>query len=436
MNTTVIKKTHAREILDSRGNPTVEAEVTTDTGTVGWAAVPSGASTGAYEAAELRDNDAARYNGKGVLTAVKNANTILRDSLIGVDVTRQREIDKIMIDADGTKNKSKLGANAILALSLASAVAAANSVKLPLYKYLGGDNAHVLPVPMMNVINGGKHASNNITCQEFMIMPVGAVSFRECLRWGAEVFAALKSILSNKGLSTAVGDEGGFAPDLSGEQEAIEILLHAIEKAGFKPGADFMLAMDPASTEMYDAAEKNGQKGQYLFWKSGITRTSDEMIEYWSGLSRDYPIISIEDPLAEEDWAAWQKLTAKIGGQIQLVGDDLLVTNTERLSRCIREGSANSILIKVNQIGTVTESIEAIKMAQAAGMTAVISHRSGETEDTFIADLAVATNSGQIKTGAPSRTDRVAKYNRLLRIEEELGSGAVFAGMNAFRHQR
>lgn len=432
MKKATIEKVKAREILDSRGNPTVEAEVTTSTDVVGWAAVPSGASTGAYEAVELRDAVKNRYNGKGVTKAVTNANTILCDALKGIDIVRQRDIDKIMIEADGTKNKSNLGANAILALSLASAAAAANSIKLPLYRYLGGVNAHILPVPMMNVINGGKHADNNITCQEFMIMPVGANSFRESAQWGSEVFWALKSILTEKGLNTAVGDEGGFAPNLSGEQEAIEILLCAIQKAGFKAGSDFMLALDPASTEMYDAAEKEEKKGYYHFWKSGITKSSDEMIDYWKKLCNDYPIISLEDPLAEEDWDSWRKLNIEIGDTVQLVGDDLLVTNTDRLFRCIKEKNANSILIKVNQIGTVTESIEAIQMAQAAGMTAVVSHRSGETEDTFISDLAVATNSGQIKLGAPSRTDRVAKYNRLMRIEDDLGSSAVYAGMKAF----
>jgi len=435
MKKVAIEDLRAREILDSRGNPTVEAEVTTDTGIEGWAAVPSGASTGAFEAAELRDGGG-RYGGKGVQQAVDNANTVIAAALKGQDVLRQRSLDRAMLALDGTSNKAKLGANAILSVSLASAAAAANATGLPLYRYLGGVNAHVLPVPMMNVINGGRHAGNNITCQEFMIMPAGAPSFRECIRWGAEVFAALKSLLAGKGLGTAVGDEGGFAPDLSGEEEAIECLLEAIEKAGFRPGADFLLAMDPATTEMYDAAEKIGQKGKYFFWKSGVTRTSEEMIEYWSNLSGQYPIISIEDPLAEEDWAAWQTLTAKLGGKLQIVGDDLLVTNTQRLARCIKEHSANSILVKVNQIGTVTESVEAIQMAQAAGMTTVISHRSGETEDTFIADLAVATNAGQIKTGAPCRSDRVAKYNRLLRIEEDLGSAAVFAGMNAFKVRR
>ena len=433
MKKTIIEDIRAREILDSRGNPTMEAEVTTNAGVAGWAAVPSGASTGAFEATELRDADVNRYNGKGVEKAVCNVNTVLSDALKGADVLCQRDLDRVMIALDGTSNKSKLGANAILSVSLAAAVAAAKSLQLPLYRYLGGVNAHVLPVPMMNVINGGKHADNNITAQEFMIMPVGAPSFRECLRWGAEVFAALKSLLSGKGLSTSVGDEGGFAPNLSGEQEAIEMLLLAIQKAGFTPGSDFKLAMDPATTEMFDAAEKSGKKGQYLFWKSGITKTSDEMIAYWKGLCKEYPIISLEDALAEEDWEAWKNLNAEIGNAVQLVGDDLLVTNTERLARCIREKSANSILIKVNQIGTVTESIEAIQMAQAAGMTTIISHRSGETEDTFIADLAVAMNAGQIKTGAPSRTDRIAKYNRLLRIEEELGANAVYAGKNAFK---
>ncbi len=432
MEKAIIEKVRAREILDSRGNPTVEAEVTTSSGVVGWAAVPSGASTGAYEAVELRDGDKRRYNGKGVEKAVANANTVLFETIKNKPVAAQREIDAAMITADGTPNKSKLGANAVLALSMSCAAAAAKTVGLPLYSYLGGANAHVLPVPMMNVINGGKHAGNNITCQEFMIMPVGASSFRESARWGSEVFWALKSILTEKGLATAVGDEGGFAPNLSGEKEAIEILLSAIQKAGFKAGVDFMLALDPASTEMYDAAETRGEKGSYHFWKSGVTKSPEEMIAYWKMLCRDYPIISIEDALAEEDWYNWQKLNAEIGGRVQLVGDDLLVTNTKRLARCIKENSANSILIKVNQIGTVTESMEAIRMAQSAGMTAVVSHRSGETEDTFIADLAVATNCGQIKLGAPSRTDRVAKYNRLIRIEEELGSIAVYAGKNVF----
>ncbi|HRX58928.1 MAG TPA: phosphopyruvate hydratase [Eubacteriales bacterium] len=427
-----IAKITAREILDSRGNPTVEAELTTSAGVVGWAAVPSGASTGAYEALELRDGDKGRYMGKGVQKAVKNVTELLAPALSGMDVTSQREIDLAMLAADGTPDKSKAGANAILAVSLAAAAAAAKTLGLPLYRYIGGANAHTLPVPMMNVINGGKHADNNISSQEFMIMPVGAPTFTEGLRWGSEVFHTLKTILKKKGLSTSVGDEGGFAPNLSGEEEALETLLEAITQAGFVPGRDFMLAMDAASTEMYDEAKAAGKEGKYLFWKSGIVRSCDEMIAYWQDICAKYPIISLEDGLAEEDWAGWRKLQKALGGKVQLVGDDLLVTNTKRLARCIEEDCANSILIKVNQIGTLTETLEAVEMAQRAGYTAVISHRSGETEDTTIADVAVATNAGQIKTGAPSRTDRVAKYNRLLRIEDELGSAAKYAGKAAF----
>ena len=432
MSQQTIAKIIAREILDSRGNPTVEAEVTTSGGIVGWAAVPSGASTGAYEALELRDGDKSRYQGKGVQKAVKNVHEKLAPKLLGMDVTRQREIDHRMLAIDGTPDKSKVGANGILAVSLAVANAAAKTLDLPLYRYIGGVNAHVLPVPMMNVINGGKHADNNISSQEFMIMPVGAPSFAEGLRWGAEVFHTLKSILKKKGLSTSVGDEGGFAPNLSGEEEALEILVEAIKQAGYEPGRDFMLAMDAASTEMYDEAKAAGKEGSYLFWKTGVLKTADEMIAYWKSLCEKYPIISLEDGLAEEDWAGWQKLNAALGDRVQLVGDDLLVTNTRRLKRCIDENCANSILIKVNQIGTLSETLDAIEMAQRAGYTAVISHRSGETEDTTIADIAVATNAGQIKTGAPSRTDRVAKYNRLLRIEEELGDAALYAGKQAF----
>ncbi len=427
-----ISRITAREILDSRGNPTVEAEVTTSGGVVGWAAVPSGASTGAYEALELRDGDKSRYQGKGVQKAVKNVQDLLAPALLGMDVTHQREIDYAMIAADGTPDKSKAGANGILAVSLAAAKAAAATLDLPLYCYIGGVNAHVLPVPMMNVINGGKHADNNISSQEFMIMPVGAPTFAECLRWGAEVFHTLKSTLHKKGLSTSVGDEGGFAPNLSGEEEALETLLEAITKAGFEPGRDFMLAMDAASTEMFEEAKAAGKDGSYLFWKTGKLKSRDQMIAYWQDLVKKYPIISLEDGLAEEDWDGWHQLNKALGDEIQLVGDDLLVTNTKRLARCIEEQDANSILIKVNQIGSLTETLAAIEMAQRAGYTTVTSHRSGETEDTTIADIAVATNAGQIKTGAPSRTDRVAKYNRLLRIEDALGSAAVFAGKNAF----
>ena len=432
MSQQTISKIMAREILDSRGNPTIEAEVVTSAGVVGWAAVPSGASTGAYEALELRDGDKGRYGGKGVQKAVKNVHNMLAPKLAGMDVTSQREIDYKMLEIDGTADKSKVGANGILAVSLAVANAAAKTLELPLYRYIGGVNAHVLPVPMMNVINGGKHADNNISSQEFMIMPVGAPSFAEGLRWGAEVFHSLKGILHKKGLSTSVGDEGGFAPNLSSEEEALETLMEAITKAGFVPGKDFMLAMDPASTEMFDEAKKAGKEGSYFFWKTGEMRTRDQMIRYWADLSAKYPIISIEDGLAEEDWEGWKQLQKELGDRIQLVGDDLLVTNTKRLARSIEEESVNSILIKVNQIGSLTETLEAIEMAQRAGFTAVTSHRSGETEDTTIADIAVATNSSQIKTGAPSRTDRVAKYNRLLRIEAQLGSAAVYAGKNAF----
>ena len=427
-----IIKITAREILDSRGNPTLEAEVLTSGGARGWAAVPSGASTGAYEALELRDGDKGRYLGRGVQKAVRNVRELLAPALIGRNVFDQRGIDLAMIGRDGTADKSQIGANAILAVSLAAANAAAKALELPLYRYIGGVNAHVLPVPMMNVINGGKHADNNISSQEFMIMPVGAPSFAEGLRWGAETFHSLKATLKKKGLSTSVGDEGGFAPNLSSEVEAVETLLEAIAQAGFVPGKDFMLAIDAAATEMFDEAKAAGKAGQYLFWKSGVLKSPDEMIKFWQDLCAQYPVISLEDGLAEEDWASWKSLRGAMGTTVQLVGDDLLVTNTRRLARCITEGCANSILIKVNQIGTLSETLAAIEMAQRAGYTAVTSHRSGETEDTTIADIAVATNSGQIKTGAPSRTDRVAKYNRLLRIEEELGSAAVYAGKAAF----
>jgi enolase len=422
----------AREILDSRGNPTVEAELTTSCGIVGRAAVPSGASTGAYEALELRDGDKDRYMGKGVRKAVKNVTELLAPALIGMDVTSQREIDLAMLAADGTPDKSRAGANAVLAVSLAAAAAAANALGLPLYRYIGGANAHTLPVPMMNVINGGKHSDNDISSQEFLIMPVGAPTFSEGLRWGSEVFHTLKAILKKKGLNTSVGDEGGFAPDLSGEEKTLETLLEAISRAGFAPGKDFMLAIDAAATEMFEEAKAAGKEGQYLFWKTGVLRSCDEMIAYWQDICAKYPVISLEDGLAEEDWTGWRNLRKALGGEVQLIGDDLLVTNTKRLSRCIEEDCANSILIKVNQIGTLTETLEAVEMAQRALYTAVISHRSGETEDTTIADVAVATNAGQIKTGAPSRTDRVAKYNRLLRIEDELGPAAEYAGKSAF----
>ncbi len=422
----------AREILDSRGNPTVEVEVYAEGGIIGRAAVPSGASTGSFEACELRDNDTKRYMGKGVLKAVENVNNIIADELIGLNVLDQMVIDKALIDLDGTENKSKLGANAILGVSLACAKAASAAVGLPLYRYIGGAGAKVLPVPMMNIINGGKHADNSLSCQEFMIMPVGAETFSEGLRWCAQVFHTLKNVLKKQGLSTAVGDEGGFAPNLKDDEDAIKFILEAVEAAGFKPKKDFMIALDPASTEMYEEAKKAGKDGSYYFWKTDKMFTQDEMVEFWENLVKKYPIISIEDAMAEEDWEGWKKLTQKIGNKVQLVGDDLFVTNSKRLNKGIKENVANSILIKVNQIGTLTETLCAIESAERAGYTAIISHRSGETEDTTIADLAVAMNSGQIKTGAPSRTDRVAKYNRLLRIEEELGIIATYPGMSAW----
>ena len=422
----------AREILDSRGNPTVEVEVYAEGGIIGRAAVPSGASTGSFEACELRDNDPKRYMGRGVLKAVENVNNIISDELIGMNVLDQMLIDKVLIDLDGTENKSKLGANAILGVSLACAKAAAAAVGLPLYRYVGGAGARVLPVPMMNIINGGKHADNSLSCQEFMIMPVGAETFSEGLRWCDQVFHTLKNVLKKQGLSTAVGDEGGFAPNLKDDEDAIKFILEAVESAGFKPKKDFMIALDPASTEMYEEAKKAGKDGNYYFWKTDKMFTQDEMIEFWENLVKKYPIISIEDAMAEEDWEGWKKLTQKIGDKVQLVGDDLFVTNSKRLNKGIKEEVANSILIKVNQIGTLTETLCAIESAERAGYTAIISHRSGETEDTTIADLAVAMNSGQIKTGAPSRTDRVAKYNRLIRIEEELGLIATFPGMSAW----
>lgn len=416
-----------REILDSRGNPTVEAEVTLADGTKARGAAPSGASTGEFEALELRDKDGKRYLGKGVLKAVENINTTINDVLVGMDASDIYAIDKAMIDADGTKDKSNLGANAILAVSIASARAASESLGIPLYRFIGGINANRLPVPMMNILNGGAHAPNTVDVQEFMIMPVGAESFSEALRWCAEVFHSLRAILKSEGLATSVGDEGGFAPDLESDEEAIEYILKAIEKAGYKPGEDFVLAMDAAASEW-----KGENKGEYILPKCKKKFTSEELVQHWKELCDKYPIYSIEDGLDEEDWDGWKYMTEVLGDRIQLVGDDLFVTNTERLEKGINESSANSILIKLNQIGTVSETLEAIKMAHKAGYTAVTSHRSGETEDTTIADLAVALNTCQIKTGAPSRSERVAKYNQLLRIEEELGNAAVYPGIKAF----
>lgn len=428
----LIVDVYAREILDSRGNPTVEAEVICEDGSYGRAAVPSGASTGAFEAVELRDEDPDRYMGKGVQKAVDNINDVIAEEIIGMNVFEQAAIDEYMIELDGTPNKGKLGANALLAVSLAVAKAAADALGQNLYQYLGGVLGHTLPVPMMNVINGGKHADNSVNLQEFMIMPVGAESFKEGLRWCAEVFHTLKKLLKEDGYATSVGDEGGFAPDLKSDEDALKYLVRGIEAAGYTPGEDFFIAMDPASTELYDEAKKIDKEG-YYFWKTGEFKTTDEMVDYYAGLIEHYPIISLEDGLAEEDWEGWGKLKARIGDRVQLVGDDLFVTNTERLARGIEEDCANSILIKVNQIGTLTETLNAIEMAQHNGWTAVVSHRSGETEDVTIADLVVATNAGQIKTGAPSRSDRVAKYNQLIRIEESLGSYAQYAGKKAFR---
>lgn len=422
---TIIADVYAREILDSRGNPTVEVEVVLEDGTLGRAAVPSGASTGAYEAVELRDDDANRYLGKGVLQAVENVNTQIAPEVIGFDALDQVGIDQTMIDLDGTPNKGRLGANAILGVSMAVAKAAANALEMPLYKYLGGINAKELPVPMMNILNGGKHADNNVDIQEFMVMPVGAANWTEALRMCAEIFHNLRSVLKSKGLNTAVGDEGGFAPNLKSNEEALAVIIEAINKAGYKPGEDVKLALDVAATELY-------KDGNYVLEGEGKTKSSDEMIDFYEELVNKYPIISIEDGLSEDDWDGWQKLTSRLGKRIQLVGDDLFVTNTERLARGIETGTANSILIKVNQIGTLTETFDAIEMAKRAGYTAVISHRSGETEDSTIADIAVATNAGQIKTGAPSRTDRVAKYNQLIRIEEELGEISKYKGVNTF----
>ena len=416
-----IKCVRGREILDSRGNPTVEAEVILECGAVGRGAAPSGASTGEFEALELRDGDAQRYRGKGVRKAVDNINTLIAKEIIGMDASDIYAVDRRMIRLDGTKDKSRLGANAILAVSIAIARAAAQGLNLPLYRFLGGVNANRLPVPMMNILNGGAHAANSIDVQEFMIMPVGAHSFSEGLRWCAEVFHALAILLKEKGLATSVGDEGGFAPNLANEEEAIEYILEAVRDAGYEPKKDFMIAIDAAASEW-----KGKAKGEYILPKSKKTYTSDELIEHWKCLVHRYPILSIEDALDEEDWGGWKKLTRELGDKIQLVGDDLFVTNTQRLSTGIKCGCANSILIKLNQIGTISETLDAIKMAHQAGYTAIISHRSGETEDTTIADLAVALNAGQIKTGAPSRSERVAKYNQLLRMEEELGDSSVY----------
>jgi len=427
----IIADVWAREIMDSRGNPTVEVDVELEDGTIGRAAVPSGASTGEHEAVELRDDDKNRYLGKGVLKAVENVNNIISEELVGFDAQDQVGIDKMMIELDGTHNKGKLGANAMLAVSLASAKAAANFLGVPLYRYIGGSNAKTLPAPMMNIINGGRHADNNVDFQEFMIMPVNAPTFAEALRMGAEVFHTLKGVLKKKGYNTAVGDEGGFAPSLKSNEEALQVIMEAIEKAGYKPGQDVYIALDPAASEMY------GEDGKYLFYKSTQEKfTAEQMAAYWKKWIENYPIISLEDGMAENDWKGWKLLTDTIGSKVQLVGDDVFVTNTEFLSRGIKEGVANSILVKVNQIGTLTETLDCIEMAKRAHYTAVISHRSGETEDATIADIAVATNAGQIKTGSTSRTDRIAKYNQLLRIEEELDTNGLYAGLNAFNVKR
>ena len=429
-NKTKIEKVIGREIIDSRGNPTVEAEVILADGTVGRGCAPSGASTGEFEALELRDGDKNRFLGKGVTKAVENINTIINDAVVGLDATDIYAVDNAMIKADGTKDKSKLGANAILAVSIASAQAAAKSLGIPLYRFFGGISGNRLPVPMMNILNGGAHATNTVDIQEFMIMPAGAPSFKEALRWCTEVFHALQKLLKTRGLATSVGDEGGFAPNLASDEETIEVILEAIEKAGYTPGKDFMIAIDAAASEW-----KGSQKGEYVLPKAGKKFTTDELIAHWKNLVEKYPIVSLEDGLDEEDWDGWKKLTAAIGDKVQLVGDDLFVTNTERLARGIKEGCGNSILIKLNQIGSISETLEAIKMAHKAGYTAVTSHRSGETEDTTIADLAVALNTCQIKTGAPSRSERVAKYNQLLRIEEALGEAAVYPGFGCIQSE-
>ena len=425
MNYLEIEKVIGREILDSRGNPTVEAEVTLIDGTIGRGTAPSGASTGEFEALELRDGDASRYLGKGVQKAVENINTVIQDTLVGMDASDIYAIDRAMIEADGTKDKSKLGANAILAVYIATARAASIALNIPLYRFLGGISGNRLPVPMMNILNGGEHADNNVDIQEFMIMPVGAKSFSEALRMNAEIYHNLKALLKEKGLSTALGDEGGFAPNLKCNADAIEVILEATERAGYKPGKDIVMAMDVASSEFY-------VDGKYKMTGEGVEMTSEEMVDYLAGLCEKYPIISIEDGMAEDDWDGWKKLTKKLGKKVQLVGDDLFVTNEERLVQGIEKGVANAILIKVNQIGTLTETFNAIETAKRAGYTCIISHRSGETEDTTLADIAVAVNAGQIKTGAPARTDRVAKYNQLLRIEEDLGKAAKYNGMKVF----
>ena len=423
-----IEEVKALEILDSRGNPTVQVEIMLEDGSYGVAMVPSGASTGSFEAVELRDGDSSRHFGKGVLKAVENVNTIIRDAIIGMNAYDQAKLDKTLIELDGTENKAKLGANATLGVSLAVARAAATSVGMELYQYIGGPNAKILPTPMMNILNGGKHADNTVNTQEFMIMPVGAKSFTECMRMAAEIYHTLKKVLKEKGLSTGVGDEGGFAPNLSSDEEALKLIVEAIEKAGYKPGEEVCLALDVASTEMYDEAKKIGKEGNYYFWKTDELKTPDEMIDFLAELVEKYPIVSIEDGLAEEDWENWKKLTDRLGNKIQLVGDDLFVTNIKRLQKGLDNKTANSILIKLNQIGTLTETLDAIELAKKNGYTAVVSHRSGETEDTTLADVAVATNAGQIKTGAPCRTDRVAKYNRLLNIESDLADVAIYAG--------
>ena len=421
----IITEVYAREILDSRGNPTIEVEVCLDDGNAGRAAVPSGASTGIHEAVELRDGDKKRFGGKGVLKAVANVNDIIADAIIGLDASRQTEIDELMCRLDGTKNKAKLGANAILGVSLAVAKAAANSAGLPLYQYIGGTNAHELPVPMMNILNGGQHADNNVDIQEFMVMPVGAKSFSEGLRMNVEIYHSLKDVLKKKGYNTGLGDEGGFAPNLKSNAEALDVILEAVKAAGYKAGKDVFLAIDVAASEFY-------KNGKYHMEAEGAAKSSAQMVAYLEGLAKKYPIISIEDGLAEDDWKGWAALTAKLGDKIQLVGDDIFVTNVERLEKGIQDGVANSILIKLNQIGTLTETLRAIEMAKKAGYTAVVSHRSGETEDTTMADVVVAINAGQIKSGAPARTDRVAKYNQLLRIEEDLGPSATYEGKKVF----
>ncbi|WP_309714735.1 phosphopyruvate hydratase [Armatimonas sp.] len=429
---TLIEEVRARQILDSRGNPTVEVDVILECGVVGRAAVPSGASTGAHEAVELRDGDKSVYLGKGVLNAVKNVNESISPELAGFDASDQAGLDSLLLTLDGTHNKAKFGANAILGVSLAAAKASAEALETPLWRYIGGANAKQLPVPMLNIINGGKHADNSVDLQEFMVMPVGATSFSEGLRWGAEIFHALKSVLKAKGYGTSVGDEGGYAPNLKSNEEALDVIMEAIGKAGYTPGAQIQIAMDPATTELYEEGKAHGKEGSYYFWKSNIWKTREEMVAFWADLAANYPIISIEDGMSEDDWEGWKLLTEAIGKKVQLVGDDLFVTNTTRLAQGIEQGIGNSILVKVNQIGTLTETLEAVEMAKRAGYTAILSHRSGETEDTTIADIAVATNCGQIKTGAPSRTDRVAKYNQLLRIEEALGTTAVYQGLKSF----